>query len=487
MKSLTVCITSFKRASHLRRAIDSCVAAGVKNIVVFSMCPDAEVLAVAKSFSGVIDFHSLPVDLGCNELWLQAAYHAKTKHIIILHDDDMLLPEFGQVYRETIKPALFGHGVGFASWRGHAKHDDGRIRELEYMSGPTRIRSSLDIENMVGHRGRLSLSPIISVFDRRTLIHACKEAADHLPFLHPGMILGTEILVYLRHCANFRSWLYVDKVLSHYGCWEGSGTTSAEQANNLAPLIAGYDYTRNHFKANRVRAPHPLPSRFITVTAPFHTDNAETAQRFADVKRSWDFQFNLGRMLDFSMRPEDLSRTSASIGDSRNLPYLKDVLDYGVSRALDPEDVVVYSNLDVAFTVNLPARLAHTLNVAGGVAVVWRRTMKFDPNQYYETVRGGVQDGGVDVIAVTPKWWALNRDRLPDMFVSSSHWDFVFRVWAEQVSNGKCYLHDGVYHAPHKGVYDRIGHTTPAQKHNRDAAKKFFTQIGKHKLAAMLP
>lgn len=487
---VSVAITSFRRARFLGRAIDSAVAAGFKNIVVSAMEPTDEVeAALAESVlvhGTEADFTvHRSVEQGCNELWLRAAYYAKTKHVIILHDDDVLLSDLGGVYESVIAPEL-NDGVGFASWRGHVVQEGGRVIPVEYMPGKsTGIHPSADLERFLLKRGKLSLSPIISVFNREVLIHALKEADQVLnapcSYLHPGMLLGTEIMAYLRHCSSFPRWLYISRVLSHYGSWEGSGTVRAERSGNLRPLVAGYDVARSYYEKHK-DSPASPKSKVLLMSSPFDSNNIQEQKRFENARKSWDYHFDLGDVLDFPVHSCDLPRCSSAIGDNRKMPYLRDLFDYGCQHAM-PEDVVAYSNLDIHFTVNLFQGVRAALARSDGICVGWRRTMPYDASRLYLSAKNGKMDGGVDFVAMTPAWWAAHRDKIPDLFIGASHWDYVLRTYAERLTQGKCYIHDGTIHAPHSGVHSQLKQniSQPAQRHNHDVAINFFKAIGDRK------
>lgn len=462
MDDLTVCITSFKRPELLKRALDSVAASGLKKALVFSMCPDLAILLATETHPEV-GFYSLPVDLGCNELWLQAAYRAETDGVIMLHDDDMLC--------DGLAKALFAHSP-FTSWRAHLVDESGKRTPTEYWNGATGIYGSEVIRGINLQRGRLSLSPIVSVFDRKTLIGAVKEAGEVLPKLRKGMHLGTEILVYLRHCAAFKDWLYIDKVLSLYGSHVGSGTVQAERSGNIKPLTRGYDVARDHFE----RHPHgPVIQRprILLVSAPFDTQDKDELRRFTSARKTWETHFNTGHILDFPMCK--LPRSSADIGDNRAVPYLRDLLDYGVARAM-PEDIVAYTNLDLSLAGNAVAQILTTVQAGGGVCCAWRRTAKPRGNYAMSTVRSAPKDGGIDLVAVTPAWWKEHRNKIPDMFVAGNFWDYCFRVYAEQLTKGLCYMDDGTYHEPHAGMMERVGVANPVQQHNLRLAKQFFKE-----------
>lgn len=466
MDNLTVCITSFKRPTFLRRALQSVRDSGLKKVLVFSMCPDLQIALVMDEFPEA-KHYTLPVDLGCNELWLQAAYRAETNEVLILHDDDMLRAGLGEEIANGIE-------AGFTSWRAHIVDEDGTVRPVEYFHGPTRLVESDALKEILLKRGRLSLSPIVSVFDRKTLISAAKEAGEVLPKLRKAMHLGTEILVYLRHCAKYEKWFYIDKVLSLYGSHEGSGTVQAERAKNIKPLTKGYDVAREHFERHP-DGPVIQKPKILLVTAPFDCQDSSEVRRFATARKTWEAHFNTGVVLDFPL--DNPPRSSISIGDMRAIPYLRDLLDYGCARAM-PEDIVAYANLDLCFAANVVPQILTTIQASGGVCCAWRRNRKHRGDALPGSVRSAQMDGGIDLVAVTPAWWKAHRDKIPDMFVAGNFWDYCFRIYAEQETKGTCYMDDGTFHEPHAGMMERVGVTNPVQQHNLTLAKAFFQERG---------
>jgi glycosyltransferase involved in cell wall biosynthesis len=143
-QDLTVLVTNFGRAERLRKCLESIIKAGVTNVVVSSTCPDEAVAGVLTEYATKFPLFlnvTTEDDFGCNEAWLRGAYHVRTKYILILHDDDQLEPEFGEVYRELIWPNLES-GVGLASWQGRAVTDAGLEFLPKYYTGQTAILST---------------------------------------------------------------------------------------------------------------------------------------------------------------------------------------------------------------------------------------------------------------------------------------------------------------------------------------------------------
>jgi len=502
LENLTVAITNFHRPQYLDRALNSVREAGVRRVVVAAVEPDDGVLAVLKKHNHdwlSFDVATVRGDIGCNDTWMLAAYHCRTERIIILHDDDLLNPQFGETYEEFIGPAL-DRGAGFASWRSSLYYDDGHTALCDYFRGATQTYPSSTLLPVVGQRQRLSLSPIVSVLNRTTVIRACKEAkltlSSNASLQHPGMLLGTEIVVYLRHIQKFQRWFFMDRICSHYGATESSGTIKAEKSGDLSELWRGYDLARDQCDRGE---PQPTP-RLIFVYSSYEISDPAGASRAAVARASWDFHFDQMDMIEFPVRDNELPRSSAELGDPRPVPYIRDILDYGCARAT-PGDVVVYSNQDIGLTTLTPERLLAGVARGQGVTVCIRRTLIPRPGRFYKSVLNCKADGGFDVVAVTPSWWRMMRDEMPDMLIGREAWDGCFRTLAEewadnraivkniglvQDASSRAYTDDVCYHHDHPSFWQQARKENPGQLHNRKLARDFFEARGNHQFAALL-
>jgi hypothetical protein len=496
LDDLTVCITSFHRVFHLDRAIGSCLKAGIRRIAIAAIEPSSEVLGVIEKHraDGWIsyDVSRVDVDLGCNNTWALACYFAKTDRVIVLHDDDILNPEFGPTYCQKIAPML-DSGIGFACWRANHIFDDGTTHKTEWWTGPSRIDHTKTLENFVGRFHALSLSPIVSVLHREIIIHACKEAEETLThnecIERPGMLYGTEILVYLRHCKAFARWFYVDELLSMYGAHDGSGTIAAEKKGDLNPLFKGYDRAR--VQGIMRRAPTPKP-KLILLHYYAGTPSEDEARRNANAAFSRKFLAGTFEAIDVPLTLSDLPRNSSDLGDANPIGYIRDILDLGCEMAM-PEDIIVFANEDIGLTTETPARLIAGIDRGRGVTCCPRRVLnKPTPGRFYRTVKNCKTDGGMDVLAVTKSWWALFREQLPDMLIGREAWDLCFRTLAEEWADGsllrstitvnpeewwrsRAYTDDVAWHEPHPSLWKVDRATNVGGAHNRKLARDFFT------------
>lgn len=476
IKDLSICVTSFKRAKYLDRCLKSVVDAGISNIIVSTMEPDKDVWDVLNKYtvSKVVELD----DMGCHENWLQAAYRSPTQHMILLHDDDVLCPELGQVYEQNIKPLLCGGDAGFASWRAHLISDSGDITPTEWFRGKEGVQSSGVVRDFLLKLGRLSLSPVISVFNRDTLIGALKEGSHALYkheecLYHPGMVLGTEIIAYLRHAATYPRWLYIDKVLSLYGCCDSSGTVKAQKTGDLRPLTAGYDKARKYFMSGEAENPIHDP-RIIFVYDDVKPLDEDENRRFDYSMFTWRFHFNHGDMLEFPTTVGQWRRSSADMGDPRPAPFFKDIVNHGMAYARE-EDVVVYCNRDIFLTSHAPERILEGVK-KNGMVVAWRRNFKPNEGKIYKHVTNARKDGGVDLVAFTPKWWRTYGPEIPDMLIGRECHDWVLRRMAEELHGQSIYADDIIGHEPHESFWKKNKKTNPGQQHNRALAKVFFAR-----------
>lgn len=506
MDDLTVCITSFRRTKHLERCIRSLAQAGVTRIVIAAAEPDEDVKRIVTHYRESRPWTSFDVvdvdqDIGCNDLWALAAYRSRTERIIIMHDDDCLNEAFGNAYVNTIKPALDSREAGFVSWRADLIFDDGSHQPTDYFNGPTRLMPAIELASKILlPRNRLSLSPVVSILNRGVVIDACREAWQKLTapecYERPGMLLGTELVVYQRHCEKFPKWMYVHEILSHYGSHVGSGTVRAQNEGHTWKLIAGYNKARELWST----PVGPLDPKIIFVYWRHDSNDEDETLRNHNAYLTWKFHFNESTFIECPTDATEVRRTTCGMGDARELPYIKDLFDYGCKFAR-PQDIVVYCNRDIGLTVDAYQRIVEGVKRGNGVTVCPRRRIDPLPGRMYRDLRNCWADGGFDVMAVTPQWWKQHRGKMPDMAAGAEAWDTVFRCLAEEWidrngqptpivrldwQNSKAYTDHVAWHKNHYSNWIAERLTAPRQIHNRALALEFFRSRGNHALAREL-
>lgn len=416
MSCLSVVITNFLRPQFLWTAFASCVRAGVKNIVVSSSGATSEIEALHAKMQKVrpdLIVVSEAGDSGCNANWLAGVKAARTKWVTILHDDDLLLEDFGKLENHL------ENGSGFHLW-------DARRHGMDYND----IYPTLDLPTGVYRSGMLfrnlmipdhfTLSPTIGCFQREDLISILEECATQFgPEFHlkPTMMIGNDLLIWLRSIEKHPSFGYIKAPLTSYGHHPGSVTCDEvfQRRGKLAPI---YNRTREYFVRNY--------RRIIHLTPHFANADRDTARRNEFARGSWLALYRSG----FFEHRHNVKgkRDSRTIGDARATPFLKDILEIGQSIA-SPKDIILITNNDTVLHSDAGWLLLDFMRDEEACCSFRQgydycpdlnSAKNYEPNQAH--------DSGRDLFAFTPKWLERHWDDIPDYVLGSSDWDSTLAV-----------------------------------------------------------
>lgn len=459
LDSLTACVTTFRRPERLAKCLASIAAAGISNVV-------------------VCDGEEYGRDMGCNATWMVAAYRATTKRVLLIHDDDLLDPSFGEAYETVIGPCLDKRDAGWASWDAEILYENGTKEAAPYFAGGSAVMPSEQFLKVLSKMGQLTYSPCVSIFNRAVLIRACKEAEETLTanasLERPGMLLGTEILVYMRHAQAFRRWLHLDRVLSYFGHHEGSGTVKHQEANTAHIMVKGYDLARAQGLA---RPPEPTP-RILLTYSKYEPAEIESKRRQDIAQESWSWHFGNADVIEIPHT-------------SNEIPTIKEVLDHACKFAL-AEDIILYVNADAGLTARAVERICEGVARGNGVTCLGTHDLSEAPGVAVKSVANHKLSGGIDGLAVTPQWWKLHRDRMPDMVIGHEGWDACFAALAEEWADGVClpdlsnadlrarskaHTRDVIWHVDHRAPWEDH-RFTELNKRNRELGRAFFRERG---------
>jgi glycosyltransferase involved in cell wall biosynthesis len=485
MLKLTVVVTNFRRPELLDRCLNSLVTAGIGRVVVSTTCPTPEVEGVIDRYrSSFQEFQivSTTEDFGCNENWLRGCYFARTPYVLILHDDDWLQPSFGSTYRKTIEPQL-DRGVGFASWRGQSVTPSGATKNEDYFEGPTRVMASAGLSKELLVDGRLTISPVLSVFRRNDCIRILKEAEQYLTDpacrTRPTMLVGNDLLLYLRHAEKYSSWLYVNEILTNFGAWPGSETVQAISKKSN-PLVPAYDFARKVFRSTRGPAVKLKP-RLIHTFSDYPVIKADQIRRHNYALKTWEFQYGKGVMIPYALRDSDFRRSSKDLGDSKPAPFVKDIIQHGMALAA-PGDRVVVTNRDTCMVRNT-TEVLRSLDAEAAYGV---RQDIFYPIEETTAVLDDISTTGrfhcgADLMSISPEWWAKWKDWVPDLVLSYEAWDLMAReIFKETQPGVEVEIKHLVYHEYHETFWaqpeNRYAH--PVQIYCLRNAKNFYHSRG---------
>lgn len=164
-----------------------------------------------------------------------------------------------------------------------------------------------------------------------------------------------------------------------------------------------------------------------------------------------------------------LDRDARSIGDQKPKPFLKDLFNLGLSFA-NPEDWLLYGNIDCSITPNLFQKLRDT---HGTVVEYMRQDVEGDPQSLDELFTNPRQlfPIGLDAIAIRADFYQEARSYLPDFVVGEPHWDTIYSDLLRKAIPVKRDV-ESLYHPKHEQAWD-VRSPTPAGQHNQD----LFTSI----------
>ena len=455
MENLTIVITTCRRPDRLKACLRS-LPPGMP-VVVSGIYDEDSIKAVSRY---KVTETWMDKDWGVNELWLRGVYAAKTKHVLILHDDDKLSPRFSSEYKSFLAPSLAA-GSGFAVWGALEVNEDPQIADKAHHvlgDSTSGIYSSYSVFKKVYKLGAGPVSPTLCIYNRELCIQTLKEVSHRWTGEAMcskdrwTMLYGNDVLLCLRHCERFSTVAYSDKKLTLFGNWSGSESGSMEWGGDSCNhFIQALDNTREYFRQNRSLSTKSTP-RAIRVVSRYYSTDPEENRRENFAESTWEPDIQQGSVI-----PVDVWENARSGRDihpeSRDVPFIKDLLEEGV-RSANPEDLVILTNNDTCIITTgvdrILDRFAHHPSLQAGFA--FRRTFPGIVDIHMKHCTHGRLDCGVDLIAFRPSWWTKISDQMPDMVYGYEWWDLVIRnLILEESTLAESDLGELIYHEDHEG------------------------------------
>lgn len=217
-----------------------------------------------------------------------------------------------------------------------------------------------------------------------------------------------------------------------------------------------------------------LGGRMIHHVTNWYTGNAKDNPRVFRARATWE-ELRIDpdyRIIEHSIKPGD--RTSADLGDTRTLPYIKDIVDAGCKGA-DDKDIVVFSNSDVSL---VPEALYEIRRKMEHMPCCYSRRIDVPDNSARRKLKDNVRavvHVGADLFAFEVGFWKQHKDDLPDVFLSCEGWDAVARFFCRKHSKFPEIEVPIIWHQQHQSwwalnenIRDNV-----AQIHNRSECIKW--------------
>lgn len=253
------------------------------------------------------------------------------------------------------------------------------------------------------------------------------------------------------------------------------------------------------------------PNRIIHCVERHKQKDDEALRRVRFARDSWVRIYMTGEVVPCHVWK--YKRSALEIGDKRDLPYLKDVLEEGINRSTHGDDIILLTNDDTVLHPDLatiifeyiekvPVVCSGRLNYKFGALPTW----KMNPNGAW----GG--DIGRDLFAFRKKWLKANWQEIPDFILGELEWDLVLSgmirkrvgretmdtpnwrptkdggIRAREIRNPKCELPPGyVWHEDHEKPWRDMGlFYSPAKRHNVELMQQWYQKNNLHHLITVV-
>lgn len=171
--------------------------------------------------------------------------------------------------------------------------------------------------------------------------------------------------------------------------------------------------------------------KFVHAVERHVNGDLEALRRSTAALRSWVALYKTKRMTPAHLWEHDYPRSSKSMDDPRGLPFLKDVLVEGMTKA-GPDDVIVLTNDDTLLRPGVLEALETKLksvDACGSFRLNFERGQVPDAKAPLEAVlKLGKPDLGRDLFAFRKQWLKDHWFNLPDFLLGELEWDLVMSV-----------------------------------------------------------
>lgn len=262
----------------------------------------------------------------------------------------------------------------------------------------------LDLGTLKLHRiydalGILDAADVLVTSDSAMLHLAAASPVPVMALTNPQPWLGTK-----PRCNWRRNFKYGDSI--------GNILTAIEESLEVASGFRVYPPVTD-----------PPARRIFHCVERHEETHTKTLGRKLKCQKSWDVLYEQGVVPRHFWQ---YKRDARDIGDVRALPYLKDVLYFGMAEA-GPDDIILWTNDDNFLHPELPALLQYHVGIWGACTSMRcefkDRQMLSPRHKPHEFAREGHPHIGRDLFAATKSWLMENWKEIPDMILGASDFD----------------------------------------------------------------
>lgn len=208
----------------------------------------------------------------------------------------------------------------------------------------------------------------------------------------------------------------------------------------------------------------------IHVVNDYTPDDPSTRRRMDLARRSWQRLYESGEWTPLMLG--SFERSSADLGDSRAVPYVRDLFD----AALERSDRCVMTNADVGVIDDVQRYIGTALDAVGCLYSKRADFGRLDAIPLASDVVNSPSHCGGDLFAMTRSWWSVHRRMYPDLLTATEGWDFCMKI----IMLDSGFTPGGVlcWHERHRSHWYANLTRCPAQRYNRNVARQWAMENG---------
>ncbi|HXE54240.1 MAG TPA: hypothetical protein VN541_14550 [Tepidisphaeraceae bacterium] len=212
----------------------------------------------------------------------------------------------------------------------------------------------------------------------------------------------------------------------------------------------------------------------VHTTSLYDPGEMETRRRMYVARQTWERAYReFPNIVSGHQVISRAARTSASIGDDRRLPFVKDLVEFAFGLKTNaPVDAAIMTNTD---TCMIPSRIPAAFDSLQSRGCYY--SFRYEHGGFIRPLDDAAVGSapiysGADLFAFTRAWWERHRDDYPDLLLGAEAWDGVLKVMMNDSG-----FEPGspiVYHEAHAAHWSQHLLTSPSQLHNRKLAAEWI-------------
>lgn len=195
----------------------------------------------------------------------------------------------------------------------------------------------------------------------------------------------------------------------------------------------------------------------------------ETEKRNAIAAETWKSQGWVER----GFNDNHFYRTAANTikGETKDFPYIKDVLRFGC-LGLKDDDIIVFTNADTCVASNFTEMALELLKTFPAIHCHRRDFDALEGPLRDEEIATGKHYPGSDAFVFPVGWWRKHFQEYPDLIFGVNAWDKIMRQLV--IKYGGAELKNGIYHHFHDSYWEAVLMTNPSNIYCRNEARKWL-------------